>query len=668
MDVKGAIRILGEAVDGIDIDREDAQEAVAYTEGNPLALYYLAGVVREEGAPANGTWKFTEPLRNELARQYCNYLNVSVISNIDPDLVSFCMEVSVVEDFNVELAEYITGKSTVVRIMNQLRECSSGILTAEDGKYRLRYPFLLALRDRRDNVYSAGKVREFCYNAGLYYESHDRLLDAARMYEKSGSDRIRNVLILNGRKNPASGYYHELKSYYLALSEEEIRGNIYLMSGISMLCSLLLAPEQSEHWYRELRRFCDTATGAQKKEAEVQLLSLDIALPHRGSANLVELFKKAPAMVFNRGYILPELSVTSNLPSMMDGGKDFSEWSRNDRALAASIGSIMTRILGKYGRGMVPLAMAESQYEKGGDLAEIVTWVSQGQMLAQNGGKIEMEFVAVRLLYCLCLLSGRSEDAVTQLTTFREKAAEHGADKLLPNIDAMKCRVALLTGDVLAVEDWMKTAPDEIRDFFVMDRLLYLTKVRCYISAGQYLKAMGLTEKLLIYAKRYHRTVVNIEADLLMAIICYRRKDVQWREYLADGLKIAGDYRFVRTISSEGTAILPLLRELMKDPEIGGVKENVPEEWLRQVLYETDKLARRYPSYLQETNARGTDFSRKDIDVLTLQAKGFSVSQIATALSMKPETVRYHIKQNYRKLQVSSKSEAVLAARDIGLL
>lgn len=655
-------------LDGTDLEMEDAGEAAGWCEGNPLMIHYLAELSNDLEPRPKGTWKLTEKLKKACGQQYRDYLNASVISNIDPDVVKFCMEVSVVDEFNADLAEFITGKANAIVMMNQLRESSSGLLHAGKGGFRFRPHMLLAFRERRDRTYDVKKVRELCYNAGLYYETHDRFLEAAAMYEKSGSGRIRNILILNARKNPSSGYYHELKKYYLALTEDEISENVYLMSGMSMLCSLLMAPDQSEHWYRELRRYSENTTGGMKREAEVQVLFLDISLPQRGVTNLADIFRRMPAVVFNRGYSLPEFSVTSNLPSMMDGGKDFSEWSRHDRALASSLGPIVSRALGKYGRGLVPLALAESQYEKAGDPTEIVTWVSQGQMLAQNGGKIEMEFVAVRLLACMSMISGRSEDAVDQLTAFREKAVEHEATRLLDNIDALVCRIELLTGDTLAVEEWMRRAPDEIKDFFVMERLLYLTKIRCYIMMGQYLRATSLAEKLLIYSQNYHRTIVNIETELLMAILCYRQKKDTWRDHLTKGLRLAGEHGFIRTVSSEGTAILPLLKELMKDPDLGGLKETIPDDWFKRVVLETDRIARRYPAYLQENNARGSDFSRKDIDVLTLQAKGFSVPQIATALSMKPETVRYHIKQNYRRLQVSSKSEAVLAARDIGLL
>ncbi len=63
------------------------------------------------------------------------------------------------------------------------------------------------------------------------------------------------------------------------------------MAGISMLYSLLMQEEESEYWYKKLKIFVATAKGGQKREGLSWLSYLDIALPHRGSLNMVALFR-----------------------------------------------------------------------------------------------------------------------------------------------------------------------------------------------------------------------------------------------------------------------------------------------------------------------------------------------------------------------------------------
>ena len=83
---------------------------------------------------------------------------------------------------------------------------------------------------------------------------------------------------------------------------------------------------------------------------------------------------------------------------------------------------------------------------------------------------------------------------------------------------------------------------------------------------------------------------------------------------------------------------------------------------------ETGKMAVRYPVYLKRQLAQRPDFCETALDILRLQAEGLSVNKIAQELGMKAETVRYHTKENYRKLGVAGKTDAVLAARDLGIL
>ena len=83
---------------------------------------------------------------------------------------------------------------------------------------------------------------------------------------------------------------------------------------------------------------------------------------------------------------------------MMNGGKDFCEWSKRDRELASKVGRIVEFVLGKYGKGLVNLALAESFLEKSGDNYEVATLAAKGRMQAEAGGKIEQCFVADGIL------------------------------------------------------------------------------------------------------------------------------------------------------------------------------------------------------------------------------------------------------------------------------
>jgi LuxR family maltose regulon positive regulatory protein len=361
---------------------------------------------------------------------------------------------------------------------------------------------------------------------------------------------------------------------------------------------------------------------------------------------------------------LPEFSVTSNYPSTMNGGKDFCHWSREDRKLAATIGKLVERVLGRYGKGLVKAALGESFYEKGEDAYEVLTLLARAKMEAEGGGMIEIAFAAVGLQVRLDTLQGEIQTAAEVLASFEKGVREQGAVQLLPNIGALKCRLALYQGDKEAVSAWMAQAPDEDREFCVMERYRYLTKVRCYLSIGEYLKAQALLEKLRYYTEKCRRTYVRMEVCLLSAIAKYRTGGA-WKEEFLSALKEACGYRFIRLISEEGAAV----QELFVAAGKSFLEKEIPDkEWLSRLMGETGKVAVRYPVYLKGQLAKAPDFCEAALSVLRLQAEGKSVGKIAQELSMKEATVKYHAKENYRKLGVSGKADAVLAARNLGIL
>ena len=341
---------------------------------------------------------------------------------------------------------------------------------------------------------------------------------------------------------------------------------------------------------------------------------------------MVDILKHAGTLLRDRKVVLPEFSLTSNLPSQMSGGKDFCEWSKKDKELAASIGKLVEKILGKYGKGLVSLALAESYLEKGMDSYEVAALAEKGRMQAESGGKTEQCFVAVGILAWLSVLNGNAQDAWDILGDFGKHAKEE-APQLLPNIYAMQCRISLYLGRIAEVLEWMETAPNENEEFCTMERLRDVTKLRPYIS---------------------------METTLLMAITEYRLGE-PWQETLQTCITQAQEYHFVRLLSREGAAVQELLR-----------KEKFEWKDLKfqeQVLLECERMARYNPAYLKEKPPGDIVLSGNALKILRLQAEGFSAEKIAEMLNISKSTVKYHSQENCRKLGVKGKAAAVNEAR-----
>lgn len=664
------------------LTEEQLELGKAYCRGVPIAWTMCAEIYRRltEELPVA---KRREPLPEELYRKFVDityqqmwdYLEAHVYDCWDISIQEFLMEVSIADSFDVQLAEMITGRNDVEKLIEQSRWIGN-FMVEHYEKEEIRYEFLpemlVSMRRRLKKKYSKEKIYTLYTNAGLYYQLHNRPLEALEMYQTVGDmERIASILVDNVRRAPNNGFYYELKKYYLALPEEKIRKSIELMCGMSMLQSLLLNVEESERWYEELQKYAKEHTGGERRTAKSRLLYLEISLPHRGSEDMIEILKRASGLLLEKQVSLQEFSVTSNQASQMNGGKDFCEWSKRDRELARTIGKAVELVLGKYGKGLVNLALAESFLEKGGDNYEVAALANKGRMQAESVGRIEQCFVADGILAWLHILTGKAAEAEELLTRFYRKAEAEGREKLLPNVRTFLIRSRLYGRKRKEAEQWLtEEAPDVEQGFSIYDRFHYMTMVRIYLQQGRNEQAYNLLSKCEYYAKVMKRTYVSMEVKLLMAVTRYRSGDTAWQEQFSEMLSKAEEYHFVRIISREGAAVLPLLNEtkwrpteVLEDPEAS--RRN--RTFWRCVQDETARMARSYPDYLRSGMEPVTlsDTMRK---ILSLQAEGFSKERIAEQLNMSVSNVKYHTQQIYKKLGVSNKTEAVMEAGKRGLL
>lgn len=73
--------------------------------------------------------------------------------------------------------------------------------------------------------------------------------------------------------------------------------------------------------------------------------------------------------------------------------------------------------------------------------------------------------------------------------------------------------------------------------------------------------------------------------------------------------------------------------------------------------------------FVPNEQVRGTlGISDREFQVLELLAAGRSNKEIASALGVSPNTVKSHVAKLYAKLEVRRRTEAILRARELGML
>lgn len=633
---------------------DDIRFIESYCRGHGLAIRLLCDQALIEGRSGEGQDVFDADLFERSRLVFWDYVDREVYQKWDEELIDFIMKVSIVQEFTLELATEISGSA---RARYYLEEAMSigNFVTIEKDTYRLEESVVQSMERRRYLKMTQEQIYELYYNAGLYYRMHGQVMQALEMFQKCRHvGQISEILIENAKYNPSITYIYELRKYYLEMDETAVKGRVELIAGLCMIQSLRLDVEKSEYWYSVLQEKERMAEVKTKRLAKSYLAYLDIALPHRGSSNIADLIKKSAALLMNREISLPEFSITSNAPTMMNGGKDFCEWSRRDKELANTLGKIIPLVLGKAGEGLVELALAESSFEKGLDDYEVMRLIAKGQMKADAAGRLEQSYVGAGLMARLHLYNGHPEDARELLVSFRERAAAEEKQKIVWNIENMLCQIAMYTEQKTEVDAWLLQAPDENQEFYCMERYRYLTKVHIYLAMKRYDAANALLQKLLYYARIYGRTYIQMECELL-DVLLQKELGLPWEDHFQKLLSWAESYGFTRVISQEAGMVYRLLK--VKN---WAFRDN---SYKKRLFAETEKMAKQYPGYMSFQGKLEEPIEDKALQILKLQALGCSNEVIAEELHISVSTVKYHCRENYRKLGVNGKAAAIAEAR-----
>ena len=97
------------------------------------------------------------------------------------------------------------------------------------------------------------------------------------------------------------------------------------------------------------------------------------------------------------------------------------------------------------------------------------------------------------------------------------------------------------------------------------------------------------------------------------------------------------------------------LLDALRDVERGGAPMSRP-------------VARKVVSFFSEQQNPVSSLSRREKDVLNLLCEGYNYKEIAKTLFVSPNTVRFHLKNIYKKLRVNSRHEAVIKATRMGMV
>lgn len=282
------------------------------------------------------------------------------------------------------------------------------------------------------------------------------------------------------------------------------------------------------------------------------------------------------------------------------------------------------------------------------------------------------EFVyAVHLLIAeIYLQLNQKEKHTAAMNEVNKYIKDCSAEYLQKNLSAYEARVAILNGDKAAAGNWLDNYfvnENSFNEFYKSYRN-FIT-ARAYILLMQMDKAANALDKIKALAQNYDRLLDIAEADVLLSVTEWssgKKKEAQNR--LLNVLISLEPSGFIRVIANEGKAVLPILSSVIKRIQTGGRQPDGLDKFSKEVYLAAYEQSKHFKGLTSSNELSPVKLSSQQIRVMELLAKGYKFAEIVEETGLSLNTIRTHTKKAYQKLDANNSSDAIVRAKQLGLI
>ncbi len=443
--------------------------------------------------------------------------------------------------------------------------------------------------------------------------------------------------------------YHRDRNIYYSLTPDDIAEYPLCITGIVLNLIMDGELEKAEAYIDSL-----------SDEGNEFLMKLGLKIVHpmvtwKEFVDIINLLKKI-------NFSLSTVVLTAGRPSILNGFNDFS---RIGPLLEKQKAIFIENLTYLYEPEVCPaiycVCLAEYYYQIN-RIFDAEVLVSKTIKEFDKKSERYLLFAALSLQAKILVAHGKIVNSESYIKDIRNFVKETGSVEFSYNVDTAEVMMAFYEGNSMAICNWIKNdAPDEFADFNMLDLYRYMIKMRCYIIERKYAAVVALSEKLrpLLEAGRRHMDLC--ELDILLAISLYRANNKELAfAALERSLQISHRRKYYRLVADEGEALLPLL--------IDYIKEKGETDFLMNILEIARSMAIYHPLYLNDRLKNNESFTKREIEILKLLEQGKTKDEIADCFFISENTVKFHIKNIYFKLDVTSATQAVWQARILGII
>lgn len=648
------VRILYRA-HGQTITAHEAQAICSFTGG--LAINVMA--------LASGSGRTGKQSRNKLL-ETC--FEEDYWSRWDDATKGFLVKTSIVEEVTPRLAQLLTEVGDARSILDKL--ASETFFVSKVGEETYRYHHLM-------RSYLYGKITDdgrktidaLHIKAAEYYYGGNDVFLARRYAMLSGNTELiaKTSFEMSSSKGTISTeeFINTYRAFLDLVDHEELcKQHPYLYSQFAGYFVVLGKADEAYRCFDELTKRLRTIAVHHTRFLPDALLIMLID-PRKKLGNTIAAVSKLPFLP-NLSDRLEWSTITGQLPFAHRSGRDYSEFF-DDEAIKQG-GKVAASLLGERGFVLASMIRAGLLWEQN-RLDEAMAILNDLRGSIRKIVSNELVFchlIQSAALYNTMKIEGLFNEAITQAEAFVNNL-ENACFQ--PNFEAFKARLALTDGNREAAREWLDRY--YVIDAEYIEQFRYycrFTTVRAYLVLGMTAKAETNLEKLKSTGCAFNRPLDVAEALVLQTALDWalgKRKEATDR--LTEALVATQADGAVRVIADEGAAVLPALKQVKahagKDDG-----SSLTLEHLNKVIASAREQAVRTRGVTYWIAPQPVKLSKQQKRILSLVAQGRKNAEIASETGLALSTVKFHLQEAYRKLDVNNAEDAVQRAREGGLL
>ena len=629
-------------------------------------------------------------------RYVFDYLAEEVLVQQPPEMQTFLWQTAVLDRFHAPLCQAVTGRHDSQALLYQLEQANLFLIPLDEVRHWFRYHHLFADYLRSD-LAPAERTRLLTL-AASWCEANGLLFEAVHYALASGDQNLAADVVERSIQRTdawSGGELATLVSWIDALPGKilRLRPRLSLHASRALfLCGRLTLSEQFLNQAEQALRQNPTAEDAPRllaltavyRAATAALrgeLPQAIELAQQAQADLPEtdLHARARAadalgLAYNIAGDLKQMEQAylqaSDLAQL--AGVDYLVINARCEAAQAQIGQGQLDLAGQTcqqlfelvtGTLIPPLGLAwiilgQIAYEQN-DLATTEQHLQKGMALAKQGGLTDDlrsgYLLQARLQRANGDLPGAAaavEQAIAIMQTFR-------VPRLSQVAAACQAHMWLLQGDGTQALTWAKTFMRERSTETAVTNQDFetLTAIRVFLAHDELTFAWQLLKPLRQQVAEAGRVRSHIEAVILQALLHQAAAEQEFAvAALAQAVQLAAPCGFLRLFVDEGPSLARLL------PLVRQTAPAFVQQLLAALPHERMETA--VPPNFPQLEA----LSEQEGNVLHLVCAGLSNQQIANELVISVGTAKWHVHNILQKLDVSSRTQAAVRARELGLV